>query len=154
MKGFTLIEIIIVVSIMAFLSGIAIPRINSFNHSQVLEQTSLDFASAVEDARSRSLNSQTYSGSTVFWGIETASSAYYLRYCADSLPYNSALDNLTSNVKAYNLPSGVTLSPVGSEIVFARLSAGVLEGAATYTLTYGGATATVTVASNGTITVN
>lgn len=148
MKGFTLIEIIIVVAISAFLAGLSIPRLVLFNDSQALEQTALDFKSHLEEARSYSRSSRDGGGDFADWGIAVPATNYYYIGWRDQ-----DTENVITEVKRYYLPSNISITPYGisQQTVFGRLQSNVEEGAQSYTLERSGISVVVTVDANGNI---
>jgi len=146
--GFTLIELIVVISLITILSGVAVPRLTSFSRSQNLEQAALDFESSLYKARSLSMDSVTNeAGEKVDWGILVLSNNAYALGQRDS---DSA--DVLAVKKSYNLPDNVTISPSGgpTQSVFERLSGRCVEGARTYTFTESeGSSVSVTIYDNG-----
>lgn len=83
-RGFTLIEILIVISILAILMAAAIPTFNSYNKNQILAQ-------AVKTVRTDFRTAQNFSISGAdgkVWGIHlsTASATYYIFKCFSGTP--------------------------------------------------------------------
>lgn len=75
MKGFTLIEMLIVVAIVALVGGLVSIRFLRVNQVTAVENSVLTLSSQVKDARSRTLSGQT-STTASSWGIYVSPAAF------------------------------------------------------------------------------
>ncbi|MFH1896215.1 MAG: type II secretion system protein [bacterium] len=153
-RGFTLVEILIAISLMGILTVVVIPRIASFNATQSLEQSALDFVAVLEDAKSKSASSQLYNGVLSEYGVMVVSGS---EYCSGQRLDGSAVD-LTCDRRHF-LPAGVAVlalfPAIGSpKTVFDRITGVVLAGSGSYMFTKGSTSVLVSISSNGRIEIN
>ena len=64
MKGFTLLEVVVVVAIIAIVSLIGVNNFVSFQKDAVLDQTADEFVSLIESARTKSISGELLEGET------------------------------------------------------------------------------------------
>ena len=122
-KGFTLIELMIVISVTAVLGTLGIAGFVNYNRVQAVQSAANDLATILNLARSRAL-SQVKLGATCKtktlegYGVETSSNnSYSLKiYC--SRPTNEELDRKT-------LPRGITFKSSPRTFFFPVLTGGV-----------------------------
>lgn len=112
-RGFTLLELIVVMGILAALSVLSIPQIFRYNDNQSLQSASSDLQQALRTAQSNALSgvicSSNYS--------DLASSKWSLAFNNDAMSYKTeatCVDN-TRNPAPQVIPSTKTL-PAGVEI--------------------------------------
>ncbi|HEY4490196.1 MAG TPA: prepilin-type N-terminal cleavage/methylation domain-containing protein [Candidatus Paceibacterota bacterium] len=113
--GFTAIEILISVAILAALAILTFSSFSSLSQSQILEKESLNVLSAIEKARSMTLSSEKDS----VWGVrfDTDSVVIFKENYSSGDPDNITID----------LNSGVTISSTnlnggGSSVIFEKLT--------------------------------
>lgn len=107
-RGFTLIELIIVITIITLFSGLTIAQFNSFSEKQKLKTEAQKFASMLELARKKTIAHNTIPSCVDnFNGYKVTFSpnSYSLSYCC-------AGDCTYSSIQSVNLPSAIQL--VGS----------------------------------------
>jgi len=114
-KGFTLIEIIIVISIMAFLVSAGIVSYRSFEKSTELEKTAHNIMSVLKLAQSKTTASEDASQ----YGVHFESDKYIL--FKGNIYQSEAEDN-----KTYNIPNrleihDIDLSEESSDVIFQRI---------------------------------
>jgi type II secretion system protein H len=110
-KGFTLVEMMVVIAIMAIISAIAVPNFYSFAAGMKLRSASRDLYSALQKTRMNAIRQN------VRWAVEFTSSTYRVVDCgSDNVCSGSgATDNIsttTTNISAYsgiNIPSFPTI---------------------------------------------
>jgi prepilin-type N-terminal cleavage/methylation domain-containing protein len=117
--GFTLVELIIVLSIIALLAGIMMPSLSGFHNEQALRNTTEDVLSLLNQARSDTLGSLNATNYSVAIGSDRVT------YFAGSTFSNSDPSNqvvmLDSSVTV--APSiGISLNGGGSTVTFDRLT--------------------------------
>lgn len=108
MRGFTLIEILVVIAIIAFVVGIAIPSFSAFTGRRRLVEATREVKSTLKDAQSRALSSID----GLNWGVhfEKGSNSFVLFSFSGDFDYGSA----TAEV-SHKLPSGVVISDLSSQ---------------------------------------
>lgn len=122
-KAFTLIELLIVVSIIAILSSTMIPSFNSYIKSQNLKQAREQIKSDLRSIQTNALTNAAPSGSSLvspYWGLlfEAGSSSYY--YFATSNSSSTVSDCVSSKneEQKYNLPNNISISGSSVCIIF------------------------------------
>lgn len=111
-RGYTLLEVLVVVMMMAVFMVLAIPQFGKFNSSQVLQNTALEFQTALRAA-------QTNAGNGVKCNYPAAapSSQWHLSFL-DQKRYKveaSCIGAGSGASTVYSLPSGVSFSGVAIE---------------------------------------
>ncbi|GEM_PF-1331268 len=91
-KGFTLVELMVVVAIVAGLAGMVIPKFLNYNRSQELESSASDLQSAVR-------KTQNNAGSGVVCSANKSSGTWYLKFISDN-SYKIETACANSNVEA------------------------------------------------------
>jgi len=121
-KGFTLIEVLVTVSMVILLSGGVIAAFSTFNENQTLKSTSSEMLSNLRFAQTKAITGDTPSSCS---GL----SGYSLTFTADTLDYytieavcsgGSITVNtvyLPKNVKFLALPSPITFKIMGQGVV-------------------------------------
>jgi type IV fimbrial biogenesis protein FimT len=144
-KGFTLVEMMTVIAIMAIVSAIAIPNFYSFAAGMKLRSASRDLYSAFQKARMNAIRQNTR------WAVVCTNSAYKVVDCGtDNVCGGSGVadnaDSMTTSISAY---SGVSIPSFTSTVEF--YPDGTSSGG---TLTFGdstGHTSQVVVSASGRI---
>lgn len=148
-KGFTILEILIVVAILAIISAIIIGSFSMIQNNQALEKDVSAIIAYLDDAKSKTLASKDSNQYGVHF---TASSISLFKGAA----YNvSDPENLT-----YVLSDTVTLNPItlaggGSDVIFTRLTGGTPHsGTITVSSTRTQKTKTITIYATGGVQTN
>jgi len=144
-KGFTLLEMMVGIAIVAVVSAIAIPNFYSFAAGMKLRSASRDLYSALQKTRMSAIRQNAR------WAVEFTSSSYKVVNCGtDSVCGGSGvadnINSLTTNISAY---SGVNIPTFPGTIEF--YPDGTSNGG---TLTFGdsaGHTSQVVVSASGRI---
>lgn len=155
--GFTIIELMVVVAIMALVFGLGYAQYQNFNRRQILNQAALNLKNDLRDAQNRSLSGEkpTICGVNILGGykvkIDTAVNNLY--FISVACPETSE-----APIKSVTLPQNVNFSsrPTPNPILFKVLAQGtnIPSGSqATITLTAFGKYQDVTVSPSGDISV-
>ncbi len=110
-KGFSLVEILVAMVIIAVIAAVAIPNLNKFNSDQQVRNTS---SQVVTDLRKIQNNAHSgvkcpNSNSAVGWRVVINTSNYILR-CLDSTQTSSVLEtvNITGSTLQISCPANLT----------------------------------------------
>lgn len=108
MKGFTAIEILIVIAIAIIIAGISLSSFSALNKSQALGTETDTILSMIERARSRSISSENSSEYGVRFATSSAALFSGKNYSASSS--NNEVENLNSrtNISSINLTGGAS----------------------------------------------
>jgi len=131
-KGFTLIEIILVLAIFSVLSVAGIESITEFQKSALLRGTSDEFAAALRSARTKSINGELLEGEKPedfsndglpIYGVKTDSSSYTLFRCYQLVdqPPNPCPPVLEKDKEDYELSPQLYFF-VNNKVIFQRIS--------------------------------
>lgn len=149
-RGFTLFELIVVISIIILVFGLAIAAFNRFNKRERLRQAGLTLKTSLRYAQTKAFSvDKPASGCTTFTGMRvsfTATSYTIAHTCTEGV---------VGEGETVTLQSGLTLSPVPSDFTFIPLkgSTSLLAGQ-TMTITNATSTYTLIVSGNGDISDN
>lgn len=147
-QGFTLIELVIAVSISLLATGVIIVNYNSYNSVQVLKQAALTLKNDFRFLQSKAANGEKPPGVTcsplLGWNVSFESTAYsYQANCAGFLSLPAV---------KISLSPGVTFSSVPGPFMFNVLTRGTsLAVKATITLTGSGKQYILSVSPSGDI---
>jgi prepilin-type N-terminal cleavage/methylation domain-containing protein len=149
--GFSLIELLVVVAIMAVILGSSIAGYNQFNETQKLKQAALTLKNNLRYAQEKALSSSKPEGITdcgTFVGYRmTVTGAGALSYSMNAVCNNGS--EITGPTGIYNLPQNVSFGN-SAQILFQPLTKGV-SGATGVVLKLDSASVMVNVAPNGEI---
>ena len=142
LRGFTIIEIIVVFAVIAVLSTIGVASFVNYNRIQTLQTAAADFTSTLNLAKSRSLSqvkpaecaSQVLDGYRV--NISLSSNSYTLETICSGFSYR---------IQSRNLPQNVTFQSSQPTSFFFPVIAGGVSGAGTVVLSSFGQTKSITV---------
>ena len=117
-KGISIVEILVVVSIIAIISAIVVPNLSEFHNQQVIKNTAEDVISLLNEARNSTISSKD-------------SNTYGVQFQSDRaiLFAGSSFSDSPSN-KQINFDSSVTIPAIGgislnggeSNVVFDRIT--------------------------------
>jgi prepilin-type N-terminal cleavage/methylation domain-containing protein len=165
--GFTLIELVVVFTVMAILSTIGVASFVSYSRSQALDQAANDLVQALNTAKSLSASqlksvsknnvtlqcsNQTLHGYGVQI-IKNANPKYYALYiqCVNS---NSQLGPIVSDPKLQvPIPTDITLTTSVASVFFPILSGGIVSDGDSIILSSYGNTKTINL-TNGYISIS
>lgn len=163
--GFTLVEIMLTVAILSFLTAAVLPGVGNFTDINILNQTLLNIASDLENTKFKAL-SGAYAGppskseSRVNWGLAncpSSSSQGSSYYTLAPFDISTKLPITGVYSRSITLPANTTIwcsssSPVN--IIFERLSGNLVSGGGVViTVRRGSYTGTVTVSNGGNISI-
>lgn len=118
-KGFTVLELLIVLGIIGLLVRIIIPGLASFRNNQILKNNTQDIVSLLNQARSDTLSSLNSTNYGVH--IETSRVVYFVGSNFTEPNSSNVVYTLDSNLQ---IPSsgGINLNGGGANVVFDRLT--------------------------------
>ena len=146
-RGFTLLEIIVSVSILLLLSGLFIVNYNGFSSSQNVKQAASGLMANLQAARTRAAVGAKPSTCDTLIGYNVAflnESTYTVQALCDS--------GTAGDIQTYTLPTGVLFFPVPADITFYALNHGT-KSDETITLEGNNVTMTVSVLASGVVSV-
>lgn len=115
-RGFTLIEILLVLVILSIIGGLTFTYFSRLNASKALESSASLVASVLDQARSLTLNSKNAS----VYGVHLAEDSVTL--FTGAVYDSGSLSNVVSNTHHLVGIRAITLAGGGDEVVFSRLS--------------------------------
>lgn len=119
-KGFTLVEILLVVSIIAVLSGFLIPGFSNYTESQSIKQGLEILKSDLRTAQNKALTGvESVTAGANYWGIRIGSdnaSNYEFFYSSSNTSCNYA--NITVSSTSKTLPGNVAVLGEGGVCIF------------------------------------
>ena len=116
MKGFTVIEIAIVIVILAVLAAMAVVSFSGFRQNQILNSDANKVVSIINEARSKTLSSQNFSQ----YGVHFEAAKIVL---FKGVSYSvSGSDNATTTLSNILEISGISLAGGGSDVVFQKIT--------------------------------
>lgn len=133
--GFTLLELMVTIGVLAIVVGFAVPSYAAMQRSATLNSVAQDIADGIRIAQTRALSAQAGSDFQV---------NFYTTYL-------EIVTVATGSIETRPLEGGVTMSADQSSIVFERLS-GFTDQAVNVTVS-NGTNKTITVAKNGQISL-
>lgn len=114
-KGFTLIEILLVITILAILAGLSVPFLITFKSSQDLDNTTEEIVSVLRKVQERSIAAEKDS----IWGVDFSQPQKYILF----------QENLTTpgipEKEIYEYPKNIDLTTSGNKVKFSKLSGGI-----------------------------
>lgn len=113
MKGFTLIEILVAITILLILSSIGVSNFTTYNDTQSLRQTSLTLKNRLRQIQGKALAGEKPAGCTGLqgWRMTFTTSTYTTEVACTS-------GAVTSSRTTETVPVGLIFSPVPSTITF------------------------------------
>jgi len=120
--GFTVIELLVVVSIIGFLFTIGVANYINFNRRQLVNQTALKFVEELRLAQSLANNSQKTTG------CNGTLEGYSFAYSNSSHQYQIKIycfGSYSEKIKEENFSQELTVSPASGEIKFKVLKRGI-----------------------------
>jgi prepilin-type N-terminal cleavage/methylation domain-containing protein len=142
MKGFTLIELMVAITVSLFITGGIIVNYNAYNQTQTLKQAALTLKNDFRYIQSKAASGEKPSGCATLTG-------WQITFAARSYSYQPVCNgNPAGTQSSISLPPGISFSAVPSPatIVIYVLSQGTsLTGTVTISLTGSGKTYTLKV---------
>lgn len=149
-NGFTIIELIVVFSIMAVLSTVGVASFVTYSRVQTLQQATNDLITTLNTAKAKAV-SQTAPEDCV--AVSRGLNAYQVQILANSYRLQAICSGISYPISTTSLPNGVSFDPSTtiSTVSFEILTGGV-NGSGTIVLTATGVSnKTITVTSGGLI---
>lgn len=116
-RGYTLLELIIVIAVIAVLSGLTVTSYNTFNEEKKLDTQAKNFIAVLDLAHDKAASADLYdSGCTDFRGYRvsiTSSSAYSFNFVCGGSP---------TLIQSYTLPLGTAFNVSSASVLFKPLS--------------------------------
>ncbi len=143
-KGFTLIEIIVIIGILLVISFLTFSSFSNLNSAQALDKDVMEVTSLLNEARSLTLSSKESSQ----YGVHFETDRIVLFKGSSYSPSESS--NIYVDLNRHVLITGINLS-LGNEVIFERLTGKALSiGTITLALRAPPATSrTITISSSG-----
>ena len=152
MKGFTLIELMVAVSVGLVVTGMIIVNYNSYNTTQQLKQAALTLKNNIRFIETKAASGVKPSGSC------TSLTGWNMTFSANGYTYGANCNGVAAGTTTtVTFPSGVTLTSLPSQnpIVFYVLSRGTnLNASATITLSGASKNYEVVIGKNGDVSDN
>lgn len=146
-KGFTLIEILIVVGILAVLIAVVSPAFSTMRNNEVLKSTTADIVSAIDKARSQTLASVN----SLEYGVHFESSKIVIfqgtTYSSGDANNEDIFISSPASISNINLTGGAV------DVYFDRLS-GAPSKTGTITVSVSSSTKTITISTTGAVSTN
>lgn len=146
-KGFTLIEIIVVLFIIAMLTAIVLPKFSEMRSGAVLKSATSDILSTLTRARSQTLSSVDSSAYGVHFEPQSVTIFKGTSYDSNSP------DNEVISVVAPASITSINLTDSATSLYFARLT-GLPDKTGTLTVTNGSLSKTITILATGAISAD
>ena len=148
MKGFTLIESVVVIAILSVIALASMNTITEFQRNAILSSATQELGSTLRVARQNSISGMVGPGETdSYFGVSLNGNSYQLvRY--------TTVPSTTTPVENHTIDASLTVTPAGATVTFARIT-GIPNGAASMTLTRTGTTISkiISVNANGLISL-
>lgn len=127
-NGFSLIEMLIAISIVSLVGFFSIPQLRQFSKDQAFENVALDFKNSIRLVQSKALQSiKCTNKQSSKWVVKIQPSSYQIiPYCQNG--DNTESPDVVSAQTTTNLPGGVTVTQTGcpqvadTELVFDKRS--------------------------------
>lgn len=130
LPGFTLVELVVVMGIMATLMAVILPRLGSYNKSQTVQAAAASVQSAIRTAQSNALNKvkcDAYNSSSKWhFGFRQGTTSYEV--------FSEGENCYVPSFYTYNFPPGVTLSRIGLGDNDGSIRWSNMEGCGVFTL--------------------
>lgn len=123
-KGFTLIEILIVIAILGIISSIVLLNLSQFRNEQLLKNTTLDVVSLLSKARQDTLSSVNSTNYGVHFDSNQAVLFTGSVYSSNNVTNEPVVFSSKVNI---SIPSGLNIGG-GSDVIFERLTGETIGG--------------------------
>lgn len=147
-KGFTAIEVMIVIAIIVVVTLITVPSLITFRKSQAIQNTTNSIVSLLQEARTKTLASYNNTFYSVY--IDTNEATLFTGGTYSSMDAGNKVVNYETPV----VLKSVTLTGGGSQVSFDRLKGTTSQDGTIVVEIVGGESRTITVSSEGVITRN
>lgn len=150
-QGFTLLEMMVVVSIMALTAALSVAGFGDFNNRQRVKQAALTLKNNLRSAQTKASTGRKPSGCTKLSG-------YQINFPSETQYMISPVctpEGVLAADTTIILPTSVTFSPVPSSFTYGVLTAGIIDIPAERLITLqgvGSIASTITVSPSGEVT--
>lgn len=155
-KGFTLVELLIVIAILLTVLSLGVASFNSFNRRETLKQAALTLKSNMRFSQAKAISAQKpASGCTTYLGMRMSftSNTYSMQHECTPEGVIVTADCSSGSIRdCVILPAGVQISPVPSDFTFQTVTNTVnISADRSIVLTNGTLSYTLVVSPNGNI---
>lgn len=117
MRGFTLIELMVVIAIIAIIVVIAVPSYNEYNNNQKLADAANQLQTVLRQAQNNAQTGTACVSSSILykatkWTIKLYSDRYEVSPVCDFSTYPAGTPTPTPSLRSNPFPSGITISDV------------------------------------------
>lgn len=110
-RGFTIVEILVVLTTMMVITSMAFAGFYTYSRSQAVEQASQDMKIQIEKAKFNALSRVKPSGLSSGCGDTTTLTEYRFRISGSTYSISAICSAVPQEVETYNLPPDLTFSP-------------------------------------------
>lgn len=146
-KGFTLIEILLVLAIMVILASIILPSFGKMRENQVLKSTTSEVISVIDKARSQSLSSVGSSEYGVHFQTDKIVLFKGITYSSSDAENEDIILTIPATISTISLTGGAV------DVYFDRLS-GAPSKSGTIVISVSSLSKTITISATGTASMN
>lgn len=147
-KGFTLVELLVVVSVLMVILGFGVARYTAFNRRERVKQAAFTLKATLRFAQTKAISAEKpSSGCTTYLGMRVSFTA-----TSYSTQHECSPEGLTGPVTSVAIPTTITFLPVPASFIFlTRTNTVDIADTVTLTLTNGTETYQLSVTPSGSV---